>query len=95
MGGPRRPLEVREMKKPKWKVGETVDFEFLGSKRQGVIVELTKNPQHIDRWIYKIKTDDGMLIPFVGVDDSEKFASIYTKEFLQKKSNKYLEDSEG
>lgn len=94
MGGPRRPVEVREMKKPKWKVGETVDFEFLGGKRRGVIVELAKNPQHIDRWIYKIKSDDGMIIPYVGVDDSEKFASIYTKEFLQKKFNKNLEVSE-
>jgi hypothetical protein len=36
-----------------------------------------------------------MLIPYVGVDDSEKFASVYTKEFIQKKLDKYLEDSEG
>jgi hypothetical protein len=93
MGGPRRPIELREMKRPKWKVGELVDFEFLGSKFQGIIIDLTKNPQHIDRWIYKIKCNDGIIVSFVGVNDSEKYASMYTKEFLKKKPNKYLDNS--
>ena len=90
MGGPRRPIEVREMKKPKWKVGETVDFEFLGGKRTGVILELKKNPGHIDRWIYKIQDTIGIKIPYIGVDGSEKFANIYTKEYLAKKNKEDL-----
>lgn len=88
MGGPRRPVELREMKKPKWKVGEIIPFTFLGGQRIGKILELKKNPQHIDRWIYAMQdVEDGTKIPYVGVDGSEKFANIDTKAAnLYKKS---------
>jgi hypothetical protein len=91
MGGPRRPIEVREMKKPKWKVGQIVDFDFLGGKRRGVILELKKNPMHIERWIYKIRDVDGIIIPYVGVNGSEKFANLYTKEYLIKNNKEILD----
>jgi hypothetical protein len=86
MGGPRKPKEVTDMKKPKWKVGEHVTFKFIGADREGVILELKKNPYHIDRWIYKIQDTNGYKIPYVGVNDSETTANIYTSDYLAKKS---------
>lgn len=68
------------MKKPKWKVGDTVTVEFLGHPRICTITELRKNPQHIDRWIYEaVEISTGRVIPHIGIDDSEKVANIYTK----------------
>ena len=68
------------MKKPKWKVGEIVPFTFLGAPTLGEIIELKKNPQHIDRWIYKLQeVGDGTIVPYVGIDGSEKWANIDTK----------------
>jgi len=70
----------KAMKKPKWKVGEVVPFTFLGAPTLGEIIDLKKNPQHIDRWIYKIKeVGAGTIVPYVGVDGSEKWANIDTK----------------
>jgi|LakMenE01Jun11ns_1017448.scaffolds.fasta_scaffold9192811_1 hypothetical protein len=80
MGGPRRPIEVKEMKKPKWKVGEIIPFTFLGKERIGKILELKKHPQNIDKWIYHMEdVVDGIKIPYVGIDGSEKFANVDTK----------------
>jgi hypothetical protein len=68
------------MKKPKWKVGEIVPFTFLGAPTLGEIIELKKNPQHIDRWIYKLQeVGAGTIVPYVGIDGSEKWANIDTK----------------
>lgn len=80
MGGPRKPVELKEMKKPKWKVGETVEFENIGKQLKGVIIELSKNPQHIERWIYKIHAEDGIKYNFIGVDGSEKYSNIWSKD---------------
>lgn len=89
MGGPRRPVEVREMKKPKFKIGERVTVDFIGGKHEVTLTELKKNPQHIDRWIYKGVSDSGLTIPYIGVDGSEKFANIYTVD--KKKLKKDLD----
>lgn len=68
------------MKKPKWKVGETVTVDFLGHQRVCELVGLRKNPQHIDRWIYEaVEISTGRVIPHIGIDGSEKVANIYTK----------------
>jgi hypothetical protein len=81
MGGPRKPIEVKEMKKPKWKVGDIIPFTFLGGNRIGKILVLKKNPQNINRWIYTIQdVHDGTKIPYVGIDGSEKFADIDTEK---------------
>ena len=88
MGGPRKPKEVIEMKKPKWKVGDIIPFTFLGVERIGKVLVLKNNPQHIDRWIYLMQdVADGMKFSYVGIDGSEKFANIDTaKANLYKKS---------
>jgi hypothetical protein len=68
------------MKKPKWKVGEIVPFTFLGAPTIGEIIDLKKNPQHIDRWIYTLReVGAGTIVPYVGIDGSEKWANIDTK----------------
>jgi len=74
------------MPKPKFKVGEQVTVNFLGALKECIILEQTKNRYHIDRWIYKVKeTKTGTVIPYVGINGSEKFANIWTipKESLE------------
>ena len=81
MGGPRRPIEVRQMKKPKWKVGDEVIMRFLGSKQKVRLTELKSNPQHIERWIYSaIALKDGFKYSYIGIDGSENFNNIHTED---------------
>lgn len=78
-----------EMKKPKFKVGEIVEIEFIGSKRKVQLSELKKNPHHMERWIYTgLDLEKGGAIPYIGIDGSEKFANIFTEKF-----RKNLEDT--
>ena len=78
---PRKPKEPPpQMKKPKYKIGDIVTVYFLGMPRECKIVELKKNPQHIERWIYKAEAVDGsMRIGYIGINGSEKFANIWDK----------------
>lgn len=87
MGGPRKNIEAKEMKKPKWKVGEIVNFEFIGKQLKGEILELSKNPQHIERWIYKILAEDGIKYNHIGVDGSEKYSNIWSKDLNKNLDN--------
>lgn len=67
-----------QMKKPKYKIGDIVTVTFLGMPRKCKITELKKNPQHIERWIYKAQDiNDGMKIGYIGINGSEKFANIW------------------
>lgn len=67
-----------EMKKPKWKIGEIVVYNFLGTLYEGKILDLKKNPQNIERWVYSIQnTTSNIKVPYVGIEGSEKFANIY------------------
>jgi hypothetical protein len=67
------------MKKLKIKVGDTVDVTFIGQLyKTCTVIEIRKNPIK-DRWILKVKTQDGLKIPYVGIDGSEEHANIKTK----------------
>lgn len=72
-----------QMKKPKWKVGESVNVTFLGSKYKAVITELKKNKHHIDRWVYSAVTTEGTTLVCIGVNGSEKWANIYTEDYVK------------
>jgi hypothetical protein len=67
------------MKKPKIKVGETVDVTFIAQVYKAcTVIEVKKHPIK-DRWILKVVTSDGTKIPYVGIDGSELHANIKTK----------------
>jgi hypothetical protein len=67
------------MKKPKIKVGDTVDVTFIGQLyKYCTVIEVRKHPIK-DRWILKVITTDGVKIPYVGIDGSEEHANIKTK----------------
>ena len=70
--------QAKEMPKPKWKIGEVVVVEFIGSKTEVRLTEQLRNPQHIDRWIYRgIEVSTGLKIPYIGVGNTEQWANIY------------------
>ena len=78
--GKRRQASDNTMKKPKWKVGDIVDITFIGSKRTCKLTELRKHPGDDKRWIYTaVEESSGRLIPFVGVNGSEKWANILSE----------------
>lgn len=66
-----------QMKKPKWKVGDVVDVEFIGVVRSCEILSLKKNKHDTTRWVYEVvdrKTNT--IIPYVGIENSERWANI-------------------
>jgi hypothetical protein len=70
------------MKKPKWKVGDIVDVTFISTKRVCKLTELRKHPSDDSRWIYTaVEENSGRLIPFVGINGSEKWANIFEEKF--------------
>lgn len=72
-----KQVSITPMEKPQWTEGDLVVLEFLGSRKTGNIISLSRNPQHTDRWIYSIKDSlDGTIYPWVGVGKSEKFTNI-------------------
>jgi hypothetical protein len=73
----KRETVVTEMPKPKYQIGEVVDYKFLGSLSKGKIINLRKNPGANHRWIYDLEDlNTGRKIPYVGVHDTEEFANI-------------------
>lgn len=65
---------------PLFQIGDIVDVVFIGSTRTCRIADYLPNPQHPDRYIYKaIDINNGRVIPYIGINGSEKFANIYTE----------------
>jgi len=74
----KREKQIKDMPKPKWKIGEVVVVDFIGSKTKVELTQLLRNPQHIDRWIYRgIEVASGLKIPYIGVGNTEQWANIY------------------
>lgn len=70
-------IAPKEMKKPKWKVGDIVDVVFIGTKHKCRLTELRRHPTHPERWIYDaVDLQDGTKIPYIGIVNSEKWANI-------------------
>lgn len=69
----------KAMKKPKIKVGDTVDVVFVAHLYKScTVIEVKKHPIK-DRWICKVIALDGTKIPYVGVNGSEDNANIISK----------------
>ena len=67
------------MKKPKIKVGDSVDVTFIGQLYKScTVIEVKKHPIK-DRWILKVVAPDGTKIPYVGINGSEENANINLK----------------
>lgn len=73
------------MKKSLYKIGDTVTVFFLDSKYESEIIEVKQHPQKHENIIYTVRTNKGLIIPFVGVDGSEKYSNIFTNN--EKKLN--------
>jgi len=66
------------MKKSLYKVGDKVTVSFLGQPHASEIIEVRQHPSNPEKIIYTAKAFDGLIIPYVGVDGSEKYANIFT-----------------
>lgn len=64
-----------------YKVGDTVTVSFLGSKHVSEIIHVRNHPQDENKIIYTAQSENGIIIPYVGVNGSEKFANIFTEDF--------------
>jgi hypothetical protein len=67
-----------KLPKPKYKVGETVLVDFIGTVRSAEIIECRQHPSQ-PRWIYKVKDRTGTIIPWVGINGQEQFSNIVEK----------------
>ena len=66
------------MKKSRYKIGDKVTVFFLDSKHESEIIEIKQHPQRHEDTIFTVRATDGLIIPYVGVDGSERFANIFT-----------------
>jgi hypothetical protein len=73
------------MKKSLYKIGDKVTVFFLDSKHEAEIIEVRQHPQKHENIIYTVRTDRNLIIPYVGVDGSEKYSNIFTNN--EKKLN--------
>ena len=60
------------------KIGDKVTVFFLGSEHESEIIEIKQHPQRHEDTIFTVRATDGLIIPYVGVDGSERFANIFT-----------------
>jgi len=68
---------IKEMPKPKHQIGDIVSVNFLGTVYSCKVLNLLKNKYNTERWIYTVEViDSGLIIPYVGIDQSETFANI-------------------
>ncbi len=65
--------------KNKYKIGDKVIVSFLGNNYSSEIIEVRHHPQQ-ERIIYTARADNGLYIPYIGIDGSEKYANIYTEK---------------
>lgn len=72
----RNEKAAEKQDKPKWKVGDRVSVNFLGQEYDVTLTSLQKNPQHPDRWMYTGISSKGLVISYIGINNSEKFANI-------------------
>ncbi len=68
------------MKKSLYKIGDKVTVSFLGQPYESKIIEVRQHPSNPEKIIYTAKASDGLIIPYVGVNGSEKYANIFTEK---------------
>ena len=73
----RETAPKEKMKKPPFKIGDTVTVTFLTADYVCKILELKKNGE---RWIYKAQSiHDGTKYVHIGINGSERFANIWDR----------------
>jgi hypothetical protein len=73
----RETAPPEKMKKPSFKIGDTVTVTFLTADYVCKILELKKNGE---RWIYKAQSiHDGTKYVHIGINGSERFANIWDR----------------
>jgi len=73
----RETAPPEKMKKPSFKIGDTVTVTFLTANYVCKILELKKNGE---RWIYKAQSiHDGTKYVHIGINGSERFANIWDR----------------
>jgi hypothetical protein len=73
----RETAPPEKMKKPPFKIGDTVTVTFLTADYVCKILELKKNGE---RWIYKAQSiHDGTKYVHIGINGSERFANIWDR----------------
>ena len=68
------------MKKSLYNIGDKVTVSFLGSERESEIINVKIHPQDSNKFIYTALDNKGRVIPYVGINGSEKYANIFTSE---------------
>ena len=66
------------MKKSRYKIGDKVTVFFLGAEHDSEIIEIKHHPQRHEDTIFTVRSIDGLIIPYVGIDGSERFANIFS-----------------
>jgi len=67
---------ILKNKPRKFKIGDTVEVEFIGTLHSAQVIDLYQTPDWPHRWVYKVRLSDGFIVPYVGVENTEKFCNI-------------------
>jgi hypothetical protein len=68
--------EVLKNKPRSYKVGDLVQVDFIGQIHLGRIITIYQPNDWPLRWAYKVRLQDGYIIPYVGIEGTEKFCNI-------------------
>jgi hypothetical protein len=72
----KKKKEILKNKPRKYKVGDTVEVDFIGVRHSAEIIDLYQTADWPHRWVYKVLLPDGYKVPYVGIKDTEKFCNI-------------------
>ncbi len=72
----KKQKEVLKVKPRKYKIGDTVEVDFIGVRHSAEIIDLYQTADWPHRWVYKVLLADGYKVPYVGIKDTEKFCNI-------------------
>lgn len=68
--------EVVKTKPRSPKIGDKVQVDFIGQIHLAEIVAVYQPNDWPPRWAFKVRLSDGYIIPYVGINGSEKFCNI-------------------
>ena len=71
------------MKKSHYKIGDKVTVFFLGSVHESEIIEIKQHPSNHENLIFTTRDVNGLIIPYVGLEGSERFANILSNSDLK------------
>ena len=72
----KKKVEILKNKPRQFKIGQVVKVDFIGVVHLATIQELYQPKDYPTRWAYKVRLEDGTIIPYVGIENTEKFCNI-------------------